>query len=254
MPRHLVRRKFAGFLSRGIDVELFEHDPASPWPRDMRSLLRRTDRADRERGSTRHAIVLVSTMWLLGLIALAAVIQFDRRVDDASQAQLVIGQIRDQQGALLALAFDPALAAPGNAPRKNEIAVHVRQAKLTLNGSVATLARIGHTDAPARIRSLDVEYFRLIDHLTDLVGRNGSSKAALELGLSQRPGGIDARVASELKLADTQYESIANRSRTVASIGTARRDRVPPDLASPSRSSTRTGRVGAVTTTQRRTR
>ena len=201
-------------------MELFEHDPALPWPRDTPSLLRRTGRDDHDRGSKRHAIVLVCTMWVLGLIALTAVTQFDRRVDDASRAQLVIGQIRDQQGELLALAFDPAIAATANAPGRHETAVQVRQAKTRLNSSVATLAGIGHSDASVRIQSLDVEYFRLIDRLTDLVGRNGSRKAALELGVSQRPGGVDERLARELDRADSQYQSIATRSRTVALVGT----------------------------------
>ncbi len=202
-------------------MDVLERDPASPWPRELQPQIRRAARADRDRGSKRQAIVLVAAMWVLGLIALTAVIQFDRRVDGASRAQLVIGQIRDQQGALLALAFDPALASPANAPGKQQIAAQMTRAKRTLNGSVEKLARIGHSDAPERIQSLDLEYFRLIDRLTDLVARNGSRQAALELGASQRPGGVDARVAGELRLADARYESIAKRSRTVASVGTA---------------------------------
>ena len=165
-------------------------------------------------------VVLLGGIWLLGLIALGAVIQFDRRVDDARRAQLVIAQIRDEQGVVLAVTFDPATAAVSTPEDKVQNGLRLRQAKTKLRASVVTLDRIGHSGAPGRIRALDAEYFKLIDRLSALVVRRASGPAALELGRSQRPGGINARLANELRRADTEYESIAHRSRTVASIGT----------------------------------
>ena len=201
-------------------MELFEHERAVPWPHHLWSVLRRTNRTQRERGSARRAVVLLGAIWLLGLIALGAVIQFDRRVDDARRAQLVIAQIRDEQGAVLAVAFDPAIAAASTAQDKAQNALRLSQAKTRLSASVVTLDRIGHSGAPERIKALDTEYFKLIDRLSALVSRKASGPAALELGRSQRPGGIDARLATELQQADTEYESIVHRSRTVATIGT----------------------------------
>src|SRR5580765_1398012 len=57
-------------------------------------------------------------IWLLGLLALGAVIQFERRVDETRRAQVVIAQMRNQQGALIQIAFDPAVAGTNDAPAR----------------------------------------------------------------------------------------------------------------------------------------
>jgi diguanylate cyclase (GGDEF)-like protein len=211
---------WSGSFEGEPQMELFEHERVSPRPYHLSALLRPTRQTDRDPGSAGRAIMLLGGIWLLGLIALAAVIQFDRRVDDARRAQLVIEQIRDEQGTVLAVAFDPAVAAASSAADRKENALQLRLAKSKLGASVATLAGIGHSAAPTRIAALDHEYLKLIDRLSALVGRNASGPAALELGRSQRPGGISTRLTSELEQADTQYASIANHSRTVASVGT----------------------------------
>ena len=201
-------------------MKLYEHEHGVAWPHRLWSLLRRTNRIQRDRGSTRRMVVVLGGIWLLGLIALGSVVQFDRRVDDARRAQLVIAHIRAEQGTVLAVTFDPAVAATSTPENRAQNALRVSEAKATLRATVVTLSRIGHSNAPKRIMALDTEYFALIDHLSALVGRGASGPAALELGRSQRPGGIEARLATELHRADTEYETIANRSRAVASVGT----------------------------------
>ena len=63
-------------------------------------------------------------------------------------------------------------------------------------------------------------YFRLVDHLSLLVADGESRLAALELGKSEQPGGIQARLTNELVRANADYGAEATRSRTVTSIGT----------------------------------
>jgi diguanylate cyclase (GGDEF)-like protein/putative nucleotidyltransferase with HDIG domain len=166
----------------------------------------------------RGPLVLLAGIWVLGLVTLAAVVQFERRVDETRRAQVVIAQMRNQQGALLAIAFDPAIAAQATDPAQTT--VRLTEAKRILGGSVATLGGLGDGDAPARIGALSLTYFAFIDHLSDLVARGASQQAALALGASQQPGGIESKLALEFKRADAAYGAEASNSRTVASIGT----------------------------------
>jgi diguanylate cyclase (GGDEF)-like protein len=165
----------------------------------------------------RGPAVLLAGMWVLGLLTLAAVVQFERRVDETRRAQIVIAQMHNQQSALLAIAFDPALASTATAP--SQTAVQLAEAKRVYSGSVATLAGLGHSGAPARIGALSREYYAFIDGLAALVAGGSSQQAALDLGTSQQPGGIESRLALEYARADAAYGADAARSRTVASIG-----------------------------------
>src|SRR3954467_15149621 len=82
-----------------------------------------------------RAALLLAGIWVLGLVALGAVITFQSRLDDARAAQVVIAPMRTQQGAILAAAFNPALDRYGVVTR----AVTVRQitaAKRTYTASI----------------------------------------------------------------------------------------------------------------------
>ncbi len=159
-------------------------------------------------------------IWLLGLIVLGAVLEFDRRVDETRRAQVVIAQMRNQQGALIQVAFDPAVAGKNDAPARAETKIRLAGAKKVLDGSVATLASLGHSHEPARIKLLTNRYYALADRLSLLVANNASGQAALELGASQRPGGVQAELNQAFDRADLDYRAEAARSRNVAKVGT----------------------------------
>ena len=57
----------------------------------------------------RPALVLAA-IWALGLIALASIVVFERRVDETRHAQVVIAEMRNQQGTLISVAFEPGVA------------------------------------------------------------------------------------------------------------------------------------------------
>ena len=168
----------------------------------------------------RGPAVLLAGIWVLGLLALAAVVQFERRVDETRHAQVVIAQLRNEQGALLAIAFDPAVAAATSAPVPAQTAARMADAKRAIDTSVATLSSLGHSNAPARIGALSRSYFTFIDRISALVAGGASQQAAKELGASQVPGGLEAQLASEFQRADEGYGADAARSRNVALIGT----------------------------------
>ena len=63
-------------------------------------------------------------------------------------------------------------------------------------------------------------YYAFTDRLAQLVAIDASGKAALELGESQRPGGVQAELTAEFDRADLGYGADAARSRTVATFGT----------------------------------
>jgi diguanylate cyclase (GGDEF)-like protein len=168
----------------------------------------------------RPALLLAGT-WALGLMALGTVFAFEERMDKTRHAQIVVAQIANQKGTILGIAFSPAIAGAGDTPDPALTARQLASAKGTYNGSLATLAALGHSDAPARIGAASARYFKLVDQLAALVAKGSSSQAALQLGRSEGPKGIDARLQAELDRADARYGAQAARSRRNASIGTA---------------------------------
>jgi diguanylate cyclase (GGDEF)-like protein len=196
--------------------------PANASPDPTRTMASRGSAARAARGPTRYrqATLLVVGIWLLGLVVLGAVLEFDRRVDETRRAQVVIAQMRNQQGALIQVAFDPAVAGANDAPARAETKIRLAGAKKVLNGSLATLASLGHSKEPARIKLLTNRYYTLADRLSMLVANNASGQAALELGASQRPGGVQAELNAAFDRADLDYGQEAKRSRNVAKVGT----------------------------------
>ena len=165
-------------------------------------------------------MLLLGAIWLLGLVAMGAVVEFERRVDETRQAQVVIAEMRNQQGALISIAFDPAVAAGANVPARAETRARLREAAGTLDASVAILERLGHSDAPATIGLLTQRYYAFADRLSEQVANGDSGEAALALGTSQQPGGIQAQLNAEFSRADLDYGRDATRSRKVATIAT----------------------------------
>ena len=168
----------------------------------------------------RRVTLLLAGIWLLGLVSLAAVIEFERRVDETRRAQVVIAEMRNQQGTLISVAFDPAVAGKSNVPGRELTRLRLKAARDVLDASIATLSRLGHSDAPARIEVLTKRYYAFTDHLSALVAGGASGEAALELGRSQRPGGVQAELTAEFDRADLGYGNDARRSRRVATLGT----------------------------------
>jgi diguanylate cyclase (GGDEF)-like protein len=158
--------------------------------------------------------LLVVGIWLLGLLAVGGVLALEGRSDATRRAQIVIGQLRNQQGALLAIAFSPAITP--SAPRPAQTAKRLEQAKAMYRASLRKLTVLGHSDEPARILATSGQYFAFVDHLSALVARRATTPAALQLGASERPGGIQFKLEAEFYRADLGYGADAARSREIA--------------------------------------
>ena len=167
-------------------------------------------------GLGRPAVLLLG-MWALGLVALGAVYVFANRVDETRRAQTAIADLRSDQGALLSIAFSPAVS--GGAIRPEQTALQLKQAKLQFDASVAALSRFGRGGAPARIRAASGRYYRLVDRISALVAKGRGVEAAKKLGKSGQPGGADARLKEELDRADVEYGADAANSRALSSVG-----------------------------------
>jgi diguanylate cyclase (GGDEF)-like protein len=167
----------------------------------------------------RSTLFLVG-IWLLGLIALGAVLEFAGRVDETRRAQVVIAEMRNQESDLLAIAFQPAVTGGASAPGRAETAQRLKAAGALLDASTATLARLGNSDAPAKIKVLTTQYQTLAGRLAVMVAQGKSQQAVVELGASQRPGGVQAALNAEFDQADLNYGIEAARSRKVATVGT----------------------------------
>ncbi|MDP9258650.1 MAG: GGDEF domain-containing protein [Actinomycetota bacterium] len=177
-------------------------------------------RAARRLSAVGRPALLLAGMWALGLIALGAVAAFEKRVDQKRHAQVVIAQMHNQAGAILAVAFNPAIAGANDVPARKQTAERLATAKGVYNSSLATLATLGQSDAPERIALSSARYFKLIDRLAVLVAKGATRQAALELGQSERPTGVEATLQAEFERADQSYGAQATRSREVASLGT----------------------------------
>ncbi|MDX6548365.1 MAG: hypothetical protein QOG33_1915 [Gaiellales bacterium] len=169
-------------------------------------------------GLSREALVLC-IMWVLGLLALGAVTLFQSRADDTRKAQVVIAQMRIESGNLLAIAFNPALAATSPTPGASQTGAKLTQAKLVFNNSLATLRALGHSGTPVQIQVLSQKYFRFIDQTEILVANANSRQAAMNLGKSEQPGGVQAQLTAAFDHADNRYGTNAVESRTAARIG-----------------------------------
>ncbi len=165
-----------------------------------------------------RASLLVVGIWLLGLVAFGAVFQFERTVDETRRAQVVIAEMRTQQGDVIAVAFEPATAG-GPTPSPAETEVRLAAAQGPVDASVAALAAIGHSDAPAKIALLTKRFYALADRLSVLIANGESTEAALEFGKAQQPTGVQGQLNTELNLADLHYGQEAARARTVATFG-----------------------------------
>ena len=126
---------------------------------------------------------------------------------------------------LLAIAFDPAVAGEGFAPGRAETNRRLEAAMVALDSSTTMLAQLGHSEAPARIKTLTRRYHVFAERLSTLVAIGASSQAALELGKSQRPGGVQAMLNAEFDKADLDY---GLESGTVAEGGHRRDGRRDP--------------------------
>jgi diguanylate cyclase (GGDEF)-like protein len=163
-----------------------------------------------------RSALLVVGIWLLGLLAVGGVFALEGRSDATRRAQLVIEQLRIEQGELLAIAFSPAITPSG--PRPAQTAKQLAQAKATYRDSLRELAVLGRRDEPARILATSGQYFAFVDHLAALVARRATTQAALQLGASERPGGIQFNLEAEFDRAELGYGADAARSRVVATL------------------------------------
>ena len=181
---------------------------------------KRSRTRDRRVTGLGRGVVLLAGIWILGLIAIGAVVGFGRRVDESRESQVVIAQLRNEGNALVQIAFNPATAGKTDTPLPAETLEQLTQAKSTITASLATLSGLDTGGGPARIGVLTRRNFRLVDRMSALVAAGHSRAAALLLGRSNQPGGTEADLNAELTLADTHYGAAAAESRTVASIGT----------------------------------
>jgi two-component system cell cycle response regulator len=154
---------------------------------------------------------------MLGSLAMVSILQFQGRVDAARRAQVVIAEMRNEQLALVGIAFSRVTE---GARGSDSTGVRLSRADAVLAASSATLPRLGRSDAPRAINALLRRYEPFVVHLARLVASGHSTQAALGYGASQRPGGLDFKLAAEFTNADNSYDAEAARSQMVAAVGT----------------------------------
>jgi diguanylate cyclase (GGDEF)-like protein len=174
------------------------------------------------RGAVGRSAAVLAATWVLGVLAIGVVFQFEREVDETRRAQILISQMRNQEGQVLAIAFRPATAASTDpAADQAQTRIEMAQAMGVFDNSLSTLKRLGHSDAPTHIEALIQTDYRLLNRFASLVGRGESQQAAFQLGKSERRGGVRAELAAAFDQADAGYGANAASSRTVALIGSA---------------------------------
>lgn len=165
-------------------------------------------------------LLLFGVIWLLGLTALAVVTRFQSHVDTNRQAQRTIDTLQNQVGNLSYAAFSPALAAKGTDPAAQTNSL-LTTAKGTIRASLATLSRLGEKDEAARIETLALRYYPVIEQTSVLEARGESGQAIAVFGRDLLPAGHGGQLVAELKRASDTYGADAARSRRVGEIVTA---------------------------------
>jgi diguanylate cyclase (GGDEF)-like protein len=167
-----------------------------------------------------RTVVMLAGIWALGLLALGSIVFFENRVDATRRAQVVIANLRNEQGTLTSIAFSPALVGVNNVPTREQTARRLTGAKRLYLASAADLATFGRQDASARVGAASRRYFVFVDRVSSLVENGQGAKAARELGASEQPGGAYAGLTAAFDLSDREFGSDAAHSRTVATAGT----------------------------------
>ncbi|HUG63704.1 MAG TPA: HD domain-containing phosphohydrolase [Gaiellaceae bacterium] len=176
------------------------------------------DRRERHGPGLASMTLVLTAIWALGLFTLGTIVHFERAVDASLRAQVVVAQMRNAEGLLLAAAFESATTTA--LPDQELTTARLGAAKRVFTTHLVTLSGLGQTDAPARIGAVSASYFVFVDRLSRLVTHDASRQAALELGESQQPNGIRARLTAEFERADSAYGAAAARSRMVGLVAT----------------------------------
>jgi diguanylate cyclase (GGDEF)-like protein len=176
--------------------------------------------SDRRRHVGR-SVALFAGIWLLGLVALTAIIIFQNRVDATRRAQVEIAALHTEQATLTSIAFSPALVTAGATSDPRQTALQLAGAKRQYQVHLASLSSLGHGDATGRVGAASVRYFAFVDRLSRLVGKGQQVEAARELGTGEQPAGAYGGLSSALDAADSRFGADASRSRQVATAGTA---------------------------------
>jgi diguanylate cyclase (GGDEF)-like protein len=170
-------------------------------------------------GTLGRPLLLLTCMWALGLIAVGVVIRFQAEVDESRHAQVVVEQLRNQQDALLAIAFNPATSGNGEAPLRGETLAELTRTEGLIDANISLLARLGNRATYDSIAAASKDHYRFVGHLSTLVFSGASRQAALELGKSDKRG-VEAHLSDQLSDADAVYGAAAARARLVSWIGT----------------------------------
>ncbi len=165
-------------------------------------------------------LLVITCMWALGLLAIGVVVRFQAQVDESRHAQVVIEQLRNQGNGLLAIAFNPATASKGQEPPRKQTLARLAQAQGAINDNLGLLATLDRGGTADRIAEASRDHYRFVGQLTAMVFNGDSGPAAVKLGNSEQPGGVDARLSDELQRADGVYGDAAEHSRAVASAAT----------------------------------
>ena len=158
---------------------------------------------------------MLAGIWALGLIALGSIVFFENRVDATRRAQVVIATLRNDQATLTSIAFSPALVGVNDVPSREQTAQQLAAAKNGYLAATAELAMFGRPDATARIGAASTRYFAFVDRTASLVENGQGTKAARDLGTSERPGGAYAGLTAALDTSDREFGADAAHSRTV---------------------------------------
>ena len=171
-------------------------------------------------GGLGRSLVLLVAIWMLGILALLAIVHVEGRVDNSRRAQVVIAQMRIQQSSVVSLAFDPATSATQSAPTLTYTLAELNDAEKVFDQSIVHLTRLEQNAAASRIRGLSSRYFALAHELAGLVASDKTRPAASLFGASEQLGGASAGLTTGLDQANAAYNSDATRAQAIATYGT----------------------------------
>lgn len=155
-------------------------------------------------------------MWLVGLIALGAVVLLQQRVDTTRRGQLVLADVGAQIGVAPSIAFSTSL---GSQASSAQVQRRLAAARARFDAAVGDLARLDSAEHAVELTRLGDAFFETLEQVRASVHNGKPARAAQIMGTAQRAGGTEFELRQAVERARRTEGIEAGRGGLLAGLG-----------------------------------
>jgi len=165
-----------------------------------------------------HVVLAAVAIWAVGLAALTAVTVLHQRADAHRRGQIVVSELRRQQGELPGIVFQSGL---GNDVGITEARRRFIGARKTFVATERMFEQYVAADTRAAVGAHVQVYLRELDRVFASVAAGKLARAARQLGQTERPGGSALLLREELVAVSAESGRAAVSARRLGVVGSA---------------------------------